>query len=217
MKTEAATFEWERGAVSGVWHHPDGGDTYLVLAHGAGGTMDTPSMRAFADGIAERGLGAVRFNFGYAEEGKRAPSKAAILESCFRSVADRVAERAATVLLGGRSMGGRMGSHLAAAGYPAAGLVLLAYPLHPPGRFDRLRDAHLGEVRVPMLFLQGTNDAFARPDLLAATIGALPLATLHAIEGADHSHRVKGRPQAEVVGELVATTVDWARRIGVIA
>lgn len=205
------TFDTDAGPVSGAWHHPSAGATYLVLAHGAGGTMNTPSMIAYADAIAARGLGAVRFNFAYTEAGRKSPDRTDKLEACYRGVADAVAKRAERVLLGGRSMGGRIGSHLAAQGYPAAGMVLLAYPLHPPGKPDRMRDAHLGDIDVPMVFLQGTKDPFATPHLLDATLERLPNATLHRIEGGDHSHRVRGRTSAEVTQELVDATIDWLR------
>jgi predicted alpha/beta-hydrolase family hydrolase len=204
-------FETDAGDVSGAWHHPSEGSTYLVLAHGAGGTMDTPSMVAYADAIAARGLGAVRFNFVYSETGKKSPDRTAVLESCVRGVADAVAERADRILLGGRSMGGRIGSHLIAQGYPAAGLVFLAYPLHPPGKPENLRDAHLYQITAPMLFLQGTKDPFSKPDLLQRTIERLPSATLHPIEGADHSHKVRGRAAVDVVTELVDATIEWYR------
>lgn len=204
-------FDTEAGALSGAWHHPSEGSTYLVLAHGAGGTMDTPSMVAFADAIAARGLGAVRFNFMYSQAGKKSPDRTAVLEACYRDVADAVAKHAERVLLGGRSMGGRIGSHLVAQGYPAAGLVFLAYPLHPPGKPEAIRDAHLYDIAVPMLFLQGTKDPFSQPQLLARTIERLPTATLHPIEGGDHSHKVRGRAPADVLTELVDATIEWYR------
>ena len=106
-------------------------------------------------------------------------------------------------------MGGRIASHLVAAGFAAAGLVSLSYPLHPPGQPDRLRDKHLYTITVPMLFLQGTRDAFARPQLLQRTLVRLPTATLHRVENADHGLRVPGRSSDEVIAELVEATVSW--------
>ena len=214
MKTQETTFAWDGGSVSGAWHHPTRGRDYLILAHGAGGNMDTPQLKAYAEQIAERGLGAVRFNFAYAEAGKRAPDRTDKLEACFRAVATEVAARADRVFVGGRSMGGRIGSHIVAQGFPAAGLVFLAYPLHPPRKPERIRDEHLKTISVPMLFLQGSRDPFARADLLDQTIAGLPTATLHRVQNGDHSHKVPGRPAADVLKELVDATFDWIAKVG---
>jgi predicted alpha/beta-hydrolase family hydrolase len=146
VKTEDVTIAWDGGNVSGVWHHPDKGKDDLILAHGAGGNMHTPQLKAYADQIAERGLGAVRFNFAYSEAGKKAPDRTEKLEACYRAVATAVAARADRVFVGGRSMGGRIGSQIVAQGSPAAGLVFLAYPLHPPGKPERIRDEHLKTI-----------------------------------------------------------------------
>lgn len=213
MDTGPATIPWDGGVVSAAWHHPAAGQTYLVLGHGAGGTMHTPELVKFADALAARGIGVVRFNFPYAEARRRVPDRQVLLESCYRGVADVVAHRAGRLLLGGRSMGGRIASHLVADGIPAAGLVFLSYPLHPPGQPQRLRDQHLYRITVPMLFIQGTRDAFAQPDLLARTLAKLPTATLHPVNGADHGLRVSGRPAADVLADLVDTTVTWAARL----
>jgi hypothetical protein len=209
MASEEATFEWDGGTVSGAWHHPKEGGDYLVLGHGAGGNLHTPQLKQYAARICERGLGAVRFNFAYAEAGKKSPDRPDKLEACYRAVASAVAERAQKLFLGGRSMGGRIASQIVGAGFPAAGLVFLAYPLHPPGKPERLRDAHLADIPCPMLFIQGTRDSFARPDLLEATIKRLPKATLHRVAGGDHSHKVPGRAAAEVMDELVDATFEW--------
>lgn len=209
MSVEEARIPWDGGEVSAAWHHPTKGSTYLVLAHGAGGTMATPSMVTFAEQLAARGIGVVRFNFPYADAGKRSPGRAEPNERCWRGVADTVAARADTLLLGGRSYGGRLASHIVAEGYPAAGLVFLAYPLHPPGKPDQLRDEHLGRITVPMLFLQGTRDPFATPVLLEQVVERLPSATLHPVEGGDHSHKVKGRKPDEVMAEMVDATLAW--------
>ncbi len=106
-------------------------------------------------------------------------------------------------------MGGRIAAHIVADGFPAAGLIFLGYPLHPPGRPERIRDGHLLRVTVPMLFLQGSRDPFARPDLLAKTVRRLKTAMLHIVEEGDHGLPVRGRPQAEVIGELVQVAVGW--------
>jgi predicted alpha/beta-hydrolase family hydrolase len=213
MRSEEATFEWDGATVSGAWDHPETGRDYLILAHGAGGNLHTPQLKAYADQIAARGLGAVRFNFPYAEARKKAPDRTDKLEACYRGVATEVAARADRVFIGGRSMGGRIGSHIVAQGFPAAGLVFLAYPLHPPGKPERIRDEHLKTISAPMLFLQGSRDPFARADLLDQTIASLPAATLHRVQNGDHSHKVPGRPSADVVKELVDATFDWLAKI----
>lgn len=209
MSVERTTFEWEAGAVSGLWHHPGKGSTYLVLGHGAGGNMHTPGLAAFADALTEQGIGVVRFNFPYAEARRRAPDPQPRLEACYRAVAAEAARRADRVILGGRSMGGRIASHVVASGFPAAGLVFLSYPLHPPGKPTQLRTAHLPEITAPMLFIQGSRDAFARSDLLTTTLQALPRATWHIVDGANHSLAVRGRPSAEITRELVTVTTAW--------
>jgi len=204
---------WDGGSVSARWSDADT-DTCLVLAHGAGGNLHQPQTERFAAMLAERGTAALRFNFAYAEARKRAPDRTPVLEAVYRAAAGHAASRYARVLVGGRSMGGRIGSHVVAQGFPAAGLVFLAYPLHAPGRTDKLRDAHLRTIEVPMLFLQGTRDTFARRDLLEEAVGAIPGATIHWIDGGDHSHKVRGRTPDDVLAELVATTAAWVRDRG---
>lgn len=213
MPVEKRAFEWDGGSVSGVWHTPERGATHLVLGHGAGGNLHTPALVHFAEALTAHGIGVVRFNFPYAEAGRKAPDKQKILESCYRAVAGDVAKRAQRLFLGGRSMGGRIASHIVADQVPAAGLIFLSYPLHPPGQPERLRDAHLTKITVPMLFIQGSRDAFARPDLLSATLEKLPTGTLHVVEGADHGLTVRGRSPEDVNKELVDTTVSWVKKL----
>ncbi len=214
MSTERVSLDWGGGSVSAVWDHPARGNLYLILGHGAGGNLHTPGLAQFAEAVAERGIGTVRFNFPYAEAKRKGPDPQKTLEACYRAVAEAVAPRAGRLLLGGRSMGGRIASHIVAEGFPAAGLVFLSYPLHPPAQPDRLRDKHLGKITVPMLFIQGSRDAFARPDLLQKTLRTLKTATLHVVEGADHSLRVRGRGAEDVVAEIVAVAIDWIKRLG---
>ncbi|OLD38441.1 MAG: hypothetical protein AUI83_23910 [Armatimonadetes bacterium 13_1_40CM_3_65_7] len=213
MRTETAAVTWEDQRVSAVWHHPARGRTYLVVGHGAGGSMYTPELVKFSEALAGRGIGAVRFNFPYAEARRRTPDRQVVLEACYRAVAGQVGQSADRLLLGGRSMGGRIASHLAAAGFAAAALVFLSYPLHPPGQPDRLRDKHLYGITIPMLFLQGTRDAFAQPELLQRTLARLPTATLHRVENADHGLRVPGKSSEEITVELVDTTVAWVNQL----
>ncbi len=203
---------WDQGTVSAAWHRADG-EALLVLAHGAGGTMDTPSLHAYADAVALGGVDVIRFNLPYAEAGRRAPGPRVRDEACWRAVAAQVRGRARRLLLGGRSYGGRLASHVVAAGTPADGLVFLAYPLHPPGKPERLRVAHLARIPVPMLFLQGTRDPFAQYALLVQAIARLPGATLHSLDGGGHSHEVAGRDPRSVVAELADATHEWIARL----
>ncbi len=215
--SEKDSFIWGGGTVSAVWDHPahdePSGKTYLVLGHGAGGNLHTPGLAQFAEAMAGHGVGTVRFNFPYADAMRKVPDPQKTLEACYRAVAERVATRASRLLLGGRSMGGRIASHIVADGFPAAGLVLLSYPLHRPGQFDRLRDKHLAKITVPMLFLQGSRDTFARPDLLRLTLEKLSTATLHVLDGGAHSLNVRGRAPEDVLAELVSTALAWIRRL----
>jgi len=198
------TFRWDGGEVSGAWQRPDeDARSALILGHGAGHGMNTRLLIDVGEELAARGVAVLRFNFPYMEAGRRGPDPQPRLEACYRAVAETVAKEFERPFLGGKSMGGRIASHIVAAGFPAAGLVFLGYPLHPPGQPERIRDAHLRQIGVPMLFLQGTRDPFATPELLHATIGSLPTARLVEIEGGDHSFKVKGRSPADVTAALV--------------
>jgi predicted alpha/beta-hydrolase family hydrolase len=204
----AKRLTWEGGTVSAAWHGK-GGDTLLALTHGAGGTYETPSLVAYAEAMAARGTRVVRFNLPYVEAGKKTPGPQARDEACWRDVATALRAEAPRLLLGGRSYGGRMATHVVADGVACEGLVLLAYPLHPPGKPESLRTAHLERIMAPMLFLQGTRDPFADPALLTRTLAQLPGATRHRLEGGDHGHKVNGRSVAEVAAELADATAHW--------
>jgi predicted alpha/beta-hydrolase family hydrolase len=195
----------------------------LILGHGAGAGQRSPFMVAFARAIAALGVDVVTFNFLYIEERRRAPDKPAVLEACYAavvgSVRDRIESARHFLFIGGKSMGGRIATQVAAArsDLPVAGIVLLGYPLHPPGRPDHRRDAHLPAVKRPMLFVQGSRDAFGTPAELAPVIESLrPHATLHVVEGGDHSFkrsRITPAAEAAVYEEIQRTVVDWIRTI----
>ncbi len=195
--------------------HGQPGEALLALGHGAGGTRHTPFLVRLAEALAIDGRSVLLFNFPYSEARRRLPDKPALLEATVDAVARCARERlgARRVALGGKSMGGRMCSQAAASGTPAEALVFLGYPLHPPGQFERLRDAHLMELRAPLLFVQGTRDAFARWDLLQDVLARLHgRATLHVIDQGDHSFalpRRAGRTPAEVEREIAAAVSDW--------
>lgn len=211
MPAEKQRIAWSGGTVSAAWHEARG-ETYVVLAHGAGGNMHTPGLADLAELLSGRGIGVLRFNFPYAEAKRKAPDPQPVLESCYSAVAERVRMKAPRLFLGGRSMGGRIASHIVAGGVKAAGLVFLSYPLHPPGQPERLRTRHLPKITVPMLFIQGSRDAFARPDLLEDTLKRLPHATLHVIEGADHGLKVKGHTPEDVTMEIADAVAAWIGR-----
>jgi predicted alpha/beta-hydrolase family hydrolase len=191
----------------------------LILAHGAGAGQRSPFMVAFARALAALGIDVVTFNFPYIEQRRRLPDRRPVLDACYRAVVDAairdVASARSALFVGGKSMGGRIATHIAAAdpSLPAAGLVLLGYPLHPPGRAHERRDAHLGSIRRPILCIQGSRDAFGTPAELEPILSALsPPATLHVVAGGDHSFRVpKGaaRSQAAVYDEIQNMIVGW--------
>jgi len=209
------SFKWDSGEVSAVWHRPAGGaSSGLVLGHGASSNMNARILVDIADALASRGIAVVRFNFPYAEVGRRVPDPQPRLEACFRAVATSVSEEIPRLFLGGKSMGGRIASHIAADGFPTRGLVFFGYPLHPPGKPDRLRDAHLKRISAPMLFLQGTRDTFATPELLRRTVASLRTAKLVEIEGGDHSFKVPGRASADVLTELIDAAAQFIAEHG---
>lgn len=181
----------------------------LVLSHGAGGTLRTPALVRYAEACARHGIETLCVNMPYAEQGRRRPDRTAVVEAAWRAIISQTREGCGRLLAGGRSYGGRMASHAVAAGEACDGLVFLSYPLHPPGQPDKLRDAHLQDIHVPMLFLQGDRDVFATLDLLRATVASLPTARLELLEGADHGLAIRGRSAAEVTEELATRTVSW--------
>ncbi len=221
MAAASRRFAVDGGTVSGAVTLPDGPRraATAVVAHGAGTAMDHPFLVAFTDGLAARGVAAVRFNFPYTERGDRAPDRAPVLEACYRSVLRAVRAEptlAGPLVIGGKSMGGRMASHLAAAGEAVDGLVFLGYPLHPAGRPRQLRAAHLPRIAAPMLFLTGTRDALCPLEALRPVLAGLPSATLHVVEDGDHSFAVRkksGRTAPAVMEELVSTTCAWLETI----
>lgn len=161
----------------------------LLLTHGAGSGSDHPTLLAIEQGVAP--LPVTRIDFPYRREGRKPPDRAPKLVACVREEADAFAAslgtEPASLLLGGRSMGGRMCSIAVAEGQPAAGLVLISYPLHPPGKPDRLRVDHFPKLQVPCLFVSGTRDPFGTPDEFEHHLAAIPgPVTMRWIEGGRH-------------------------------
>jgi predicted alpha/beta-hydrolase family hydrolase len=190
----------------------------LVLAPGAGTSMRHPSLVAVQDGLAAGGVTVVTFDFPYRARGGGAPDRMPVLVAAYDAVLAAVrAEAAPRLFVGGRSMGGRVASHVVAAGTPVDGLVFLGFPLHPPGKPGTSRADHLRTIRAPMLFVQGTRDTFARADLLRGVLDGLSSATLHAIPDADHGFHVPkrtGRTDADVLDEVVGTVAAWVGAAG---
>jgi predicted alpha/beta-hydrolase family hydrolase len=173
------------------------GGVTLILGHGAGAGQTSDFIVDFAGGLAVRGIDVVTFNFSYSEQGRRIPDPNDRLEDCWRAVIEAVRRHMKSdtdaLAIGGKSMGGRIASQVAAGGIGGlAGLVFLGYPLHPPGRPERLRAEHLADIKVPMLFVQGSRDAFGTPDELRPIVAPLhPAAEVHVVEGGDHSFKVR--------------------------
>jgi uncharacterized protein len=216
MQGDRFELETPKGPVSAAWHDAGGRRTpAMVAAHGAGAGMDHPFMLGFAEALAGEGVSALRFNFPYLEAGRRSPGSPADAIAAVVAAFEAATARAggAQVVVGGKSYGGRMASMAAADGLPAAGLVFLGYPLHAPGKPDHVRDEHLYGLPQPMLFMQGTKDPFAQPDVLAAVLRQLgDRATFVPYEGAGHSfERSRKDPPAEVGASLAPTVAAFVR------
>jgi predicted alpha/beta-hydrolase family hydrolase len=189
----------------------------IILAHGAGAGQRHPFITGVARQLAKAGVDAWTFNFPYVEQKRRAPDRAPVLEDRFRQVIAFARESAGApgaLFIGGKSMGGRIATHLAAQGDPMAGVFALGYPLHPPGKPEQLRTAHLGAIRVPVLIVQGERDAFGTPAELRQAIGAMKArVTLEVVEGGDHSLATRGR-SADQLHEWLATVItEWTGSI----
>src|SRR5216684_8317540 len=192
----------------------------IILGHGAGADQLSGFMRMAATGLAARGFDVMTFNFLYKEQGRSIPDPKARLESCYQAVIKTALThrklKMNRLVIGGKSMGGRIASQVAAAQPDGiAGLVFLGYPLHPPGRPDKLRDEHLKDIRAPMLFVQGARDAFGTAEEIRAVTKRLRLpAKLHVIQGGDHSFKVPkslGVPQQNVFESIMDEVGAWLR------
>lgn len=191
----------------------------FVSAHGAGGSMSDRSMLAAANALRARGFGVVRFNFLYKERGSGRPDPMPKLMDTVSAVVDRVRMVLAprTLIFGGRSMGGRAASMLAADGFRANGLLLLAYPLHPEGQPEKLRDAHLPRIRMPVLCFNGTRDGLCTRALMERVLETVTAPwEMHWLDGADHSFHVlksSGRNDAAVLAEVGEVSAQWLSRL----
>ena len=204
--------------VSAVFAASDSPDApVFVCGHGAGGNLDDRGVVATAKTMLAHGLHTVRFNFAYREKKSSRPDPMPKLTACIEAVVQRVRQelKPTRLIIGGRSMGGRAASMLASQGFECDGLLLLAYPLHPPGRPQQLRSAHLPDIRVPVLCINGTRDDFCTPSLMKDVLTTVGTNwRMHWIEGADHSFHVlksSGRNDSAVMEEIGAATSDWLR------
>lgn len=189
--------------------------TVYVMGHGAGGNMSDRSMLAAANALRKRGFGVVRFNFVYKEKGSGRPDPMPKCMNVVSAVVDRVRAELAPkkLIIGGRSFGGRAASMLAAQGFTADGLLLLAYPLHPEGAPEKLRDAHLPGIRMPVLCFNGTRDGLCTPAIMERVLERVKAPwTMRWLDGADHSFHVlksSGRTDADVLAEVADVSAKW--------
>jgi predicted alpha/beta-hydrolase family hydrolase len=215
---QAITIQLDGDAtVSGLWLAPADAKAVYVFAHGAGAGMAHGSMAASAEGLAARGIATLRYNFLYMERGSKRPDAPALAHQAVRAAVAKAGELAPhlPMFAGGKSYGGRMTSQAQALAplTNVRGLVFFAFPLHPAGKPNDERAAHLSEVAIPMLFLQGTNDALAQIDLLRPVVKSLgEHASLTLAEYADHSFHApakSGRKDADVLVEILDAAAAW--------
>lgn len=209
--SERFTLQVDGADFTCAYSRPDGVTATVAIAHGAGAGMDHPFLIGFSDALNEAGLATLRFNFPYMDQGRRFPDRPPKAIAAWRQVMASAEERSdgEPVWASGKSFGGRMASMAVAEGMSAAGLAFLGYPLHPPGKPEKIRDEHLYGVEAPMLFLQGSHDTFAQKDLLEAVIAKLGgRATLQSVPDADHSFAVKGTKRSpQEIGASLAPVV----------
>ena len=190
----------------------------LVLAHGAGAGQKSAWMVKAARAIAAQGISCATFDFPYITAGRKVPDKAPVLEAHWRKVLAQAKTEFGKLplFIGGKSMGGRIASHVAAQGVDGVeGLIFFGYPLHPPGRPEQRRDAHLPQIKEPMLFIQGSRDPFGNELEISALIPSLQRAELHVIAEGDHSFKVRGGAQAQqpAFEDVIGTAVTWMRGV----
>ena len=218
LQASAATTALVYSAADGAANTPGAA---LILGHGAGAGQLSTFMVDFARALSALGIDVITFNFLYTEQGRKIPDRAPALESCYRAVIDvvraQVESARQALFIGGKSMGGRIATQVAATdcALPLAGLVLLGYPLHPPGKPAERRDKHLPAIARPMLFVQGTRDAFGTPAELAPVLDALqPPPTLHVAAQGDHSFKLSRKDpaaQAAMYAGLQRVIASWIR------
>lgn len=200
------------GGVTGIEAETPGAAWVVAYAPGAGSNVHDPFGTHLCRELAERGVSTLRFQFPYQEAGRKSPDRPAILEETWRAVIEHARKLGNALVVGGRSMGGRIASQVVASGEAVDRVSLFAYPLHPPGKPEQTRDAHLAAITMPVLFVSGTRDAFAAPEELKAAASRVTAATIHLLDGADHGFNVpkaSGRTRADVRAEATAITARW--------
>jgi uncharacterized protein len=204
--------EYDGGVTTGV-EYGTPGDVGMLLAHGAGAGQDHPWMTVMATALADHDLYVITFNYRYTEEGKRSPDRLPRLLEVHRAAADAVASRCAAVVLAGKSMGGRVGSHLVGdERWPAQALVYFGYPLVAVGKSTPRPTDHLARIAVPQRFVSGTRDRLGPIDLIEEVVSGLPAASLRTVDEGDHSFKVpksSGRTFESILGDVAADTAAW--------
>jgi predicted alpha/beta-hydrolase family hydrolase len=206
-------------SLGAVGYRADGRpDALLVLAHGAGAGQQHPFMTTAAKGFTSRGIDVVTFDFPYMRQGRKVPDRAPVLEKAFQDVVAgaRRWSTATRFFIGGKSMGGRMATHLGAADVAGlSGIIVFGYPLHPPGKPDQLRVGHLPSIAAPVLIVQGERDTFGTPSELKPAVDSMKAAVeLLIVPKGDHSLAVAGRRREEVLNEVLDKAVAWMRDLG---
>jgi len=223
LQTQQEHLELKDGRTVSALFYPAGEPRLqagYVLGHGAGAGQTSPFIRDFASALANRGIDVLTFNFPYIEAKRRIPDRAEVLEACLEAAVGKLRELCRPedrVFIGGKSMGGRIASQLAARQESIAdGLILLGYPLHPPGKLDQLRTEHLSRLKLPVLIIQGTKDVFGTPDELKPWFAG-PNVTIHPVEGGDHSFKIRkgasSRSQEEVYADIQDKIREWIARM----
>ena len=207
--------------LSALWDEAPSARAVAIIAHGAGSDMRHTFYTGIARVLVAEAVSVLRFNFPYMSAGRRAPDRPPVLMGAWRAVLEEAGRlgRGLPLVASGKSLGGRMASMVAAddgEAFAGAGLVFFGYPLHAPGKTEKIRDEHLYQVTVPMLFIEGTSDSLARFDLIQDVVKRLgPGARLHPVEGGDHSFRVRGkkRDDREIGEELGAIAAPFIKEI----
>lgn len=209
---------WETGIVTALLDEAENPTAFLILAHGSGAGKDHDFMSGYARAVSRKGISVLRFNFPYMDAGKKFPDRAPLAISVWKRVREWTGSNVSgelAVFVGGKSFGGRMASLAVAEGMDTRSLIFLGYPLHAPKKENKLRDEHLYPLQVPMLFLEGTRDPFANPEILNRVVSELnEHSEVVWFEGADHSFKVarSGRTVSEDGAGLAEATADFIRR-----